>query len=215
MVETGAPSLRLRQKNTTPSGAFCFFGFLFLHVLTTPKQSAVHPKPSPNYLAGYPLPLVAQVRQLIEQDRLAEVLLKKYPQAHSVRTDKALYDYVQAIKGDYLRNTGTLGKVAFDSTMQASQQVLGTNTRISRVQGTKLKSKLEIRVATVFRDMPPEFLRMIVVHELAHLKERDHDKAFYQLCRHMEPEYHQLEFDLRAYLCLLDTTGQMLWKAYE
>ncbi|WP_410733789.1 YgjP-like metallopeptidase domain-containing protein [Citrobacter portucalensis] len=25
---------------------------------------------------------------------------------------------------------------------------------------------------------------MIVVHELAHLKEKEHDKAFYQLCCH-------------------------------
>jgi len=33
-----------------------------------------------------------------------------------------------------------------------------------------------------------------------HLKERDHDKAFYQLCQHMEPNYHQLEFDCRVYL---------------
>ena len=50
----------------------------------------------------------------------------------------------------------------------------------------------------MFKEMPPEFLRMIVVHELAHMKEREHDKAFYQLCMHMEPEYAQLEFDLRA-----------------
>jgi len=46
-----------------------------------------------------------------------------------------------------------------------------------------------------------EFLRMIVVHELAHLKEFEHNKAFYQLCCHMEPDYHQLEFDLRVFLC--------------
>jgi predicted metal-dependent hydrolase len=38
------------------------------------------------------------------------------------------------------------------------------------------------------------------VHELAHLKERQHDKAFYALCQHMEPGYHQLEFDLRLWL---------------
>jgi predicted metal-dependent hydrolase len=38
------------------------------------------------------------------------------------------------------------------------------------------------------------------VHELAHLKERAHDKAFYQLCTHMAPAYHQHEFDLRLYL---------------
>ena len=52
---------------------------------------------------------------------------------------------------------------------------------------------------------------MIVVHELAHIKEREHDKAFYQLCRHMEPDYHQLEFDLRAYLWHLEATGRALW----
>ncbi|MEI7611808.1 MAG: YgjP-like metallopeptidase domain-containing protein [Betaproteobacteria bacterium] len=171
----------------------------------------MRPKPPPNYLSGYPPPLVEQVLQLLEQNRLSDLLLKKYPQGHAVRTDKALYDYVQELKNEYLRNAGQLDKVAFDSKMQVIQQVLGTNTRISRVQGTKLKSKLEIRVATVFRDMPPEFLRMIVVHELAHLKVRDHDKAFYQLCRHIEPEYHQLEFDLRTYLFLLDKTGQPLW----
>ena len=45
---------------------------------------------------------------------------------------------------------------------------------------------------------------MIVVHELAHLKEREHDKAFYQLCTHMAPDYHQLEFDLRLYLTQLE-----------
>ena len=40
----------------------------------------------------------------------------------------------------------------------------------------------------------------LVVHELAHLKEMEHNKAFYQLCTHMLPDYHQLEFDLRVYL---------------
>ena len=173
----------------------------------------MRPKPTTNYLAGYDPALVHNVRQLIEQNRLAEILLKKYPQAHAVRTDKALYDYVQEIKGEYLRNTGQLSLVAFDSTMHIIRNALGTHTRISRVQGTKLKAKREIRVATMFKVMPPEFLRMIVVHELAHLREGDHDKAFYQLCRHMEPDYHQLEFDLRVYLSHLDATGQTLWSA--
>ena len=48
---------------------------------------------------------------------------------------------------------------------------------------------------------------MIVVHELAHLKEREHDKAFYALCQHMEPDYHQLEFDLRLWLTALELPG--------
>ncbi|MHB1589998.1 MAG: YgjP-like metallopeptidase domain-containing protein [Sulfuricella sp.] len=49
---------------------------------------------------------------------------------------------------------------------------------------------------------------MIAVHELAHLKEREHDKAFYQLCAHMEPEYHQNEFNLRLYLTHVDLCGK-------
>ncbi len=173
----------------------------------------MRPKPPPNYLAGYPAELLAQVRQLIEQDLLAGVMLQKYPLAHPVRTDNALYDYVQEIKNAYLRNAGQLSKVAFDGKLHVVQQALGTHTAISRVQGAKLKAKREIRVATVFKEMPAEFLRMIVVHELAHLKEREHGKAFYQLCRHMEPNYHQLEFDLRVYLSHLETTGRPLWAA--
>ncbi|MCE5181650.1 MAG: DUF45 domain-containing protein [Betaproteobacteria bacterium] len=173
----------------------------------------MRPKSPPNYLAGYPVALAEQVQRLIEQGLLASMLLQKYPLAHAVRTDRALYDYVLELKGMYLRNAGQLGKVAFDSKLHVIQHALGTHTTISRVQGSKLKAKREIRVATVFKEMPPEFLRMIVVHELAHMKEREHDKAFYQLCRHMEPDYHQLEFDLRAYLSHFEATGQQLWSA--
>ena len=171
----------------------------------------MRPKPPSSYLAGYPVALAEEVQRLIKQGQLADRLLQKYPLAHAVRTDKALYEYVLELKGVYLRNAGQLSKVAFDSKLHVIQHALGTHTSISRVQGTKLKSKREIRVATVFKEMPPEFLRMIVVHELAHIKEREHDKAFYQLCRHMEPDYHQLEFDLRAYLIYLDASGQPLW----
>jgi predicted metal-dependent hydrolase len=169
------------------------------------------PRPAPDYLAGYPAERVAEVRQLIGQDRLGAALLRKYPGAHAVRTDKALYDYVHELKGSYLRNAGQISKVAFDSRVHVIRNALGTHTRISRVHGGKLVAKREIQVATLFRDAPLEFLRMIVVHELAHLKEREHDKAFYQLCRHMEPAYFQLEFDLRAYLCHLAAGGRPLW----
>jgi predicted metal-dependent hydrolase len=72
------------------------------------------------------------------------------------------------------------------------------------VQGGKLKAKKEIRVAALFKQAAPEFLRMIVVHELAHLKEHEHNKAFYQLCEYMQPGYMQLEFDLRLYLTWRD-----------
>lgn len=163
------------------------------------------------YLAGYPEQLTSSVRALLEAGRLGAVLLERYPQAHEFRTDRALYDYVSELKSRYLRSAEPLSKVAYDNRLHVIRHALGTHTAISRVQGNKLKAKREIRVASVFREMPPDFLRMIVVHELAHLKEREHDKAFYQLCRHMEPAYHQLEFDLRAYLVLLETTGEPLW----
>jgi UTP pyrophosphatase len=166
-----------------------------------------------NYLAGYPAALVQQVQGLIEQGLMAEALLRKYPHAHEVRTDKALHDYVLALKNAHLRNAGPFSKVAFDSKLQVIGHALGTHTRISRVQGTRLKAKREIRIATIFREMPAAFLRMIVVHELAHLRHFEHDKPFYQLCRHMAPDYHQCEFDLRACLSYLEAGGPPLWSS--
>jgi hypothetical protein len=173
----------------------------------------MRPSPPPDYLAGYPAHLVDPIRRAIAAGRLGEILMKKYPQAHDVRTDKALYDYVLAVKAAHLRNAPQPSKVAFDGKLQSLRQALGTHTKIARVQGGKLKTKREIHIASIFRDMPPEFLRMIVAHEIAHLKEGEHDKAFYQLCTHIEPDYFQLEFDLRAYLCHLAAGGPPLWVA--
>jgi len=162
----------------------------------------------PNYLAGYPAELLAQVQPLIDERRLGQTLARRYPETHEVRTDRALYDYVTDLKGRFMRSAPPLSKVAYDHQLQIIRQALGTHTAVSRVQGTKLKAKREIRVAGVFREAPAAFLRMIVVHELAHLKEREHDKAFYALCRHMEPDYHQLEFDLRLWLTWREIEGR-------
>lgn len=163
------------------------------------------------YLNAYPAHLLDQVRRLIADGKLADHLRSRYPHAHTVRTDKALYTYVQDLKDDYLRNAEPIAKVGFDSKIGIVQQALGLHTAISRVQGSKLKAKHEIRIGSVFRDAPAEFLRMIVVHELAHLKEKQHDKAFYKLCCWMEPDYHQFEFDLRLYLTQLELGGERLW----
>lgn len=156
------------------------------------------------YLAGYPPHLLARVHELIAQDRLGAVLAEKYAEPHGVRTDGQLYDYVQALKERHLRRSVPLGKVLYDGKLQVMKHALGTHTAISRVHGGRLKASREIRIASVFRDAPAEFLKMIVVHELAHLREAEHNKAFYQLCTHMAPEYHQLEFDLRLYLTHLE-----------
>jgi len=165
------------------------------------------------YLAGYPENIKASVRQLIEQNRLGDILLEKYRTAHDIRTDKALYDYVLDLKNQYLRNAATINKVSYDSRIKVIEHALGQHTRTSRVQGGKLKASREIRIASLFREVPLEFLRMIAVHELAHLKEKEHDKAFYQLCVHMEAEYHQYELDLRLYLTQLELRGGLTWPA--
>lgn len=152
------------------------------------------------FLGGYPPGVLDQVRGLIGAGKLGEHLARRYPARHDVQTDRALYEYATELKQEYLRSAPPLHKVGYDARLDTAQRALGLHTAISRVQGGKLKAKKEIRVASLFKEAPPEFLRMIVVHELAHLKESDHNKAFYRLCEHMEPHYHQLEFDTRLFL---------------
>lgn len=165
--------------------------------------------PELTYLQGYPEHLQAQVQTLIEQKRLGSVLLSRYPEPHELTNDKALYQYTLDLKNQYLRSSSPLSKVAYDNKIHVMRHALGLHTAISRIQGGKLKAKAEIRVATVFKTAPEAFLKMIVVHELAHIKEKEHNKAFYSLCCHMAPDYHQLEFDTRMYLTHLDLFGKL------
>ena len=60
------------------------------------------------YLSAYPDSLQLQVQQLQTQGKLGDMLLKKYPRLHVVRTDKALYDYVMALKNEFLRSSEPL-----------------------------------------------------------------------------------------------------------
>jgi predicted metal-dependent hydrolase len=152
------------------------------------------------YLQGYPPELLARVQALIDAGRLAQTVAQRHPDAHAVRSERALYDYVSELKARHMKSAPPLAKVAFDPTLHMLKNALGTHSAVSRVQGGQLKAKREIRIAALFKESPADFLRTIVVHELAHLKEREHDKAFYALCRHMEPDYHALEFDLRLWL---------------
>ena len=167
--------------------------------------------PPLKYLAGYPPHVQARVRELLAEGWLGTLLADKYAEPHAVRNDGQLYDYVQALKERHMRKAVPLGKVLYDGKLQVVKHALGTHTSISRVHGGRLKASREIRIATLFKEAPADFLRMIVVHELAHLKERAHDKAFYALCTHIEPDYHQLEFDLRLCLTLVEATGRSPW----
>jgi len=152
------------------------------------------------YLSGYPESLQRQIRQLIAEGRLGDYLERRYPQRHQVQSDKALYGYVQQLRQNHLKSAPNIDKVLYDNRLDLTHRALGLHTAVSRVQGGKLKAKKEIRVAALFKEAAPEFLQMIVVHELAHLRESDHNRAFYKLCEHMMPGYAQTEFDLRCYL---------------
>lgn len=159
------------------------------------------------YLQGYPQHLQQQVMQMVAEDRLGDYLARRYPNHHQVQSDKALYGYTVELKQEYLRSAPAIDKVLYDNRLDLTHRALGLHTAVSRVQGGKLKAKKEIRVAALFKEAAPEFLNMIVVHELAHLKEVEHNKAFYKLCQYMLPDYHQLEFDLRLYLTWRDLQG--------
>ena len=159
------------------------------------------------YLQGYPPHLQQQVLQMVAENRLGDYLAERYPHRHQVQSDKALYGYVLDLKQEYLRSAPAIDKVLYDNRLDLTHRALGLHTAISRVQGGKLKAKKEIRVAALFKDAAPEFLNMIVVHELAHLKEAEHNKAFYKLCQYMLPDYHQLEFDLRLHLTWRELQG--------
>lgn len=159
------------------------------------------------YLAHYPSHLQNDIQKLIAANQLGDWLRSRYPKLHKIANDNDLRDYTQSLKNQYLKKTPPLSKVIYDNKIHIVNQALGLHSYVSRVQGGKLKSKNELRVSTLFKHTPEPFLNMIVVHELAHLKEKQHNKAFYQLCQHMLPEYHQVEFDVRVYLTEWERSG--------
>ena len=111
------------------------------------------------YLAGYPEHLVDQVRACLDDGSLGERLRRRYPAPHAVRNDGALYDYVGGLKARHLKNAAPLSKVIWDGKLASIHNALGTHTRVARVQGGRLKTKREIRIANLFRAAPQEFLK--------------------------------------------------------
>ncbi|QRV22434.1 YgjP-like metallopeptidase domain-containing protein [Marinomonas foliarum] len=163
-----------------------------------------------NYLGAYSAQVQQQAQTLLDSEKSGEWLLKKYPVAHTLNGPRALYDYAMALKNDFMRSSPPISKVIYDDKIHIINNALGLHTFVSRMQGSKLKAKHEIRISSLFRRIPEPLLKMILVHELAHLKEKDHNKAFYKLCCYMEADYHQLEFDLRLYLSHRERFGD-LW----
>lgn len=169
----------------------CAVGSIFVTVTMNPLL---------RYIQGYPEHILTPVTQMIESGRFTTWFEKRYPTNHDIKSEKALYEYTIAIKNRYMKKTAPLSKVVYDSKIHLINNALGLHTYVAKVHGGKIKSKNEIRIASIFKNAPEPLLRMLVVHELAHIKEKEHDKAFYQLCCYMEPEYHQLELDARLFM---------------
>lgn len=165
--------------------------------------------PIHKYLTNYPPDIVAKIESLIKNDQLGKYLLDRYPKPHTIANDSDLREYVLALKNQHMKKSQPLSKIIYDTKLHVVHNALGLHSYVVRNQGGKLKMNNELRVSAVFKKTPEEFLNMIVVHELAHLKEKEHDKAFYRLCLYMLQDYHQLEFDMRLYLIQLDLSGSI------
>lgn len=161
------------------------------------------------YLSHYSNSIQQQVQKLVEENKLQSYLLAQFPTPHEITTDKSLRQYTLALKQQFLKKSAPLSQVKYDDKIHIVNNALGLHTYVSRVQGNKLKSKNELRIGSLFKEAPEALLNMIVVHELAHLKEKDHNKAFYKLCEHMLPNYHQLELMTRIYLTELENNGDI------
>ncbi|CAH0525645.1 YgjP-like metallopeptidase domain-containing protein [Vibrio hippocampi] len=156
------------------------------------------------YISGYPEQVVAQISQIVDSGKFVPWFEQRHPSRHQIKSEKALFDFTLEIKNRYMKKTAPLSKVVWDNKIHLINNALGLHSYVSRVHGSKIKTKNEIRIASVFKDAPEALLRMLVVHELAHIKEKQHDKAFYHLCCHMEPHYHQLEFEGRLFMIYLE-----------
>ena len=163
------------------------------------------------YLLGYSEELQAQAKSLIDNGKCGAYLLARYPLKHELASDKALATFATDLKKRYLKKYPPLAKVCYDSKITLEKSVLGLHAFRSAPHGRKTKARSEIRIASLFKKTPLEFLEMIVVHELAHLKEKEHDKAFYSLCHHLCPNYSQYEFDLRLYLKFLSEGNESIY----
>lgn len=141
----------------------------------------------------------------MDAEKLRPYIDSKYAQLHDVKSDGQLREFVYQFKNQFMKKSDPLNKVVFDNKLHVIKNALGTHTYVKRLQGKKIKSQNQIRISSLFKQAPLALLEMIVVHELAHLKEKEHDKNFYKLCLHMLPDYHQLELDTRIYLILLES----------
>ena len=113
--------------------------------------------PNLEYIAHYPEHLKEQIRHLIKTVKLGAYLLAKYPTTHSITSDKALYAYVMELRAEFLRKSEPITKVLYDGKISDINDALGLHRVTIKNHGGRLRSKSEIRVASVFKNTPEPF----------------------------------------------------------
>ena len=93
------------------------------------------------YISKYPQQVKDQVIQLVEDHKLSDYLLNKYPTTHPYVNDKSLKEYTVSIKNEYIKRSAPLSQVMYDPKIHVIKNALGLHTVISRIQGNKLKRK--------------------------------------------------------------------------
>ncbi|MDH5572960.1 MAG: hypothetical protein OEY89_14445, partial [Gammaproteobacteria bacterium] len=97
--------------------------------------------PAHKYLSNYPPSVIHQVESLIENGRLANHLLQRYPEPHNIANDSDLRNYVLSLKNQHMKKSQPLSKIIYDTRLHVVHNALGLHSYVGRNQGGKLKTK--------------------------------------------------------------------------
>jgi hypothetical protein len=165
------------------------------------------------YLKGYSDNIHISVNKLIENEKLGFYLENKYKKINFLKKDKELYNLAKEIKDKYIKNQKLPERIIYDNKIELCNQALGLHSYIPSKQGKKIKIKNEIKISSRFKELPYEFMENVLIHELCHLKEKEHNKAFYSLCKNISENYFEIDLDIRIYLTYIDIYKSELWRS--
>jgi len=163
------------------------------------------------YLKGYSDTIIKSIEKLIDENKLGLYLKNKYININTFTKDKDLYLLAKEIKDKYIKNEKLPERIFYDNKIELKNQALGLHTYIPVKHGKKYKMQNEIKISSRFKTLPYEFMENILIHELCHLKEKEHNKAFYKLCKNIDERYFEIDLDIRIYLTFLDIYQEKLW----
>lgn len=131
-----------------------------------------------------------------------QALLIEYPLKNHIRTDEDLYAFTEKLRKKFLPQSPQLTRVTY------RRPPYGGVSGLSVVLGAYVHSTSEIMIDPLLKTAPFNFLRVIVLHELAHHAptpngERGHGNYFNELFKRMVPNSRKLMSDVQRYLTLL------------